>query len=83
MRRLDGYAAKIIKEMIHEGETIFEIEGKKYNLTLIEESETTVKEDVELDPDLKQKLLQAKKDILEGEVYSTDDVIEMIEQGEL
>lgn len=49
----------------------------------IEEPETTVEEDVALDPELKQKLLQAKKDILEEKVFSTDEVLEMIEQGEL
>jgi hypothetical protein len=57
--------------------------GKKYYLTLIEEPETTVQEDVDADSELKQKLLQAKKDILDGRVYSTDEVIEMINQGEL
>ncbi|MDQ0342558.1 hypothetical protein J2S14_001370 [Lederbergia wuyishanensis] len=28
-------------------------------------------------------LLQAKKDILEGKIYSTEDVLEMIQQDEL
>jgi hypothetical protein len=83
MKRLTGYRAEIIKEMIHEGETIFEIDGKRYFLSLIEDSQTTVRDDVEHDPELKQKLLQAKKDILEEKVFSTDDVLEMIEQGEL
>jgi vacuolar-type H+-ATPase subunit E/Vma4 len=64
-------------------ESVFEIEGKRYFLSLIEEPETTVKQDVEINNELKQKLLQAKKDILEGKVYSTDEVLEMIEQGEL
>lgn len=83
MKKLNGYAAEVIKQMIHEGESTFEIDGKRYYLSLIEEPETTVKEDVELDPKLKQKLLQAKKDITEGNVFSTDEVLKMIEQGEL
>lgn len=83
MKKLNGYAAEVIKEIIHDGESVFEIDGKKYHLSVIEEAETTVKEDVEIDPELKQKLLQAKKDTLEGKIYSTDDVLEMIEQGEL
>ncbi|MCR2823327.1 hypothetical protein [Lederbergia panacisoli] len=49
---------------------------------MIDESKTTVKEDVEQDAELKQKLLQAKKDILEGRIHSTEDVLEMIQQGE-
>lgn len=83
MKKIHGYAAEIIKEMIREGESVFEIDGKKYLLSLIEDSGTTVEEDVENDLDLKQKLLQAKKDIFEGNVFSTDEIVEMIEQGEL
>lgn len=83
MKKINGYAAELIRDIIREGESIIEVDGKKYQLTLVEESETTVKEDVDKDPQLKQKLLQAKKDILDGKVYSTEDVIEMINQGEL
>ncbi|MHC0037959.1 hypothetical protein [Pseudoneobacillus sp. C159] len=83
MKKLKGYAAEVIKEIIREGESIFEIEGKRYFLSLIDETQTSVKEDVEHDHELKQKLLQAKKDILEGKVFSTDEVLEMIEQGDL
>ena len=83
MKKLEGYAADLIKDIIHDGESIIEVEGKKYHLTLIDDSESTVKEDVEADPELKQKLLRAKKDIAEGNVYSTDDVLEMIDQGEI
>jgi hypothetical protein len=83
MKKLNGQAAELIKEIIREGESIFEIEGKRYFLSLIEQPETTVKEDVESDPVLKQKLLEAKKDIVKGNVFSTDEVLEMIEQGEL
>ena len=70
MRKLKGYATEVIKDIIRKGESVFE-------------SETTLGEDVEQDPELKQKLLQAKKDILEGKVYSTEDILEMIQQGEL
>ncbi|PLR79070.1 hypothetical protein CU633_02485 [Bacillus sp. V3-13] len=55
MKKLNGYAAEVIKEIIHEGESVFEIDGKKYHLSVIEESETTVKEDVVIDPDLTSK----------------------------
>jgi len=59
------------------------IEGKKYYLSLIEKPETSVADDVEADPELKQKLFQAKSDILNGKTYSTVEVEEMINQGEL
>lgn len=83
MKKLNGYAAEVMRDIISEGESTFEIDGKKYHLTLVEEQETTIKEDVERYPELKQKLLQAKKDILDGKVYSTDEVLEMIKKGEV
>lgn len=83
MKKLNGYEAELIKSIIHEGESVIELDGKKYHLSLIEKPETTVKEDVEANPELKQKLLQAKKDITDGKVYSTEDVLEMLEQGEI
>jgi hypothetical protein len=83
MKKLEGQIAEVMKGIIHDGDTVIEIDGKKYYLSLIEEPETTVAEDVEADPELKQKLLQAKKDILYGKTYTTEEVIEMIDQEEL
>lgn len=53
MKKLDGYAAEVIKEIILEGEPVFEIDGKIYYQALIEEPETTVKDDVTAEPELK------------------------------
>ncbi|HLR40969.1 MAG TPA: hypothetical protein VK091_04790, partial [Virgibacillus sp.] len=75
--------ADVMKEIISAGDSVVEIEGKKYYLSLIEKPETTVADDVEADPELKQKLLQAKMDILNEKTYTTDEVVEMIDQGEL
>lgn len=83
MKKLEGQIAEAMKGIIHDGDTVIEIDGKKYHLYLTEEPETTVAEDVEADPDLKQKLLQAKKDILDEKTYTTEEVMEMIEQGEV
>ncbi|GGE36021.1 hypothetical protein GCM10011391_13530 [Pullulanibacillus camelliae] len=83
MKKLEGRIAEVMKGIIHDGDTVIEIDGKKYYLSLSEEPETTVAEDVKDDPDLKQKLLQAKKDILDGKTYTSDEVMEMIDQGEV
>ncbi|QQK81099.1 hypothetical protein HUG20_15140 [Salicibibacter cibi] len=83
MKKLEGQIAEIMKGIIHDGDTVIEIDGKKYYLYLSEEPETTVAEDVEADPELKQKLLQAKKDILDGKTYTTEEVMKMIDQGEV
>jgi len=83
MKKIEGQMADVMKELISAGDPVVEIEGKKYYLSLIEKPETTVADDVEADPELKQKLLQAKMDILNGKTYTTDEVVEMINQGEL
>jgi hypothetical protein len=83
MKKLEGQIAEVMKGIIHDGDKVIEIDGKKYYLFLTEEPETTVAEDVEADSELKQKLLQAKKDILDGKTYTAEEVIEMIDQGEL
>lgn len=83
MKKIEGQMADVMKEIISAGDSVVEIEGKKYYLSLIEKPETTVADDVEADPELKQKLLQAKMDILNEKTYTTDEVVEMIDQGEL
>ena len=83
MKKLEGHMAEVMKEIIYDGDTVIEIDGKEYYLSLIEKPETTVTEDVESDQELKQKLFQAKKDIVNGKTYTTEEVIERIEQGEL
>jgi hypothetical protein len=85
MRRIDEASAEVIKGLIDNGETMIEIDGKKYDVfvTLIDESETTVEEDIQTDPNLKEKLLQAKEDILEGNYYTTEEMRRLIRRGGL
>lgn len=83
MWKIEGQMAEVMKEIISDSDPVVEIEGKKYYLSVIEKPETTVADDVEADPELKQKLLQAKMDILNGKTYTTEEVVEMINQGEL
>jgi len=83
IKKIEGQMADVMKEIISAGDSVIEIEGKKYYLSLVEKPETTVADDVEADPELKQKLLQAKMDIVNGKTYTTDEVVEMINQGEL
>ena len=83
MKRLKGYEAEVIEDIIRDGDSTFELNGKRYQVISLDTPITTIKEDVEADPELEQKLQQAKKDILYNKVYSTDEVLEMIEQGDL
>lgn len=43
------------EKIIYDGDSVVEIDGKKYYLFLIEKPETMVAEDVETYPELKQK----------------------------
>ncbi|WJY28311.1 MULTISPECIES: hypothetical protein [Sporosarcina] len=83
MKKIEGHMAESLEETIADDKSVVEIEGEKFYLSLIEKPESTVVEDVEADPDLKQKLLQAKMDILHGKIYTTEEVVEMINQGDL
>jgi len=83
MKKLEGRIAEEMKKILYDGDTIVEIDGKEYYLSLIEKPTTTVTEDIEKSPELKQKLLQAKENIVNGKTYSTQNVVEMIDQGEL
>ncbi|WP_438313012.1 hypothetical protein [Sporosarcina sp. FA9] len=83
MKKIEGHIAEVMREIISDGDSLVEIDGKKYYLSLIEKPETTVAEDVEANQELKQKLGQAKMDIMNGRTYTTNEVVEMIDQGEL
>ncbi|QQK74614.1 hypothetical protein HUG15_02690 [Salicibibacter cibarius] len=83
MKKLEGQSAEVMKGIIHDGDTVIEIDGKKYYLFLSEEPQTSVTEDVESDPELKQHLLEAKKNIADKKTYTTKEVIDMIDRDEL
>ena len=83
MKKIEGQMAEALKEIISDDNSVIEIEGKQYYLSLIEKPESTVAEDVEADPELKQKLLQAKMDVLHKKTYTTEELVEMINRGEL
>jgi hypothetical protein len=86
MKKLEGYQAEVIKGIINEGETIFEIDGKLYEISVISWKDirsTTVKEDVENDPELMDILIKAKRDIQEGNFYTSEEIRDMIRRGEL
>lgn len=83
MKKIKGQMAEMMKEIFSNGNPVIEIEGKKVLPFIIEKMGTTVVEDMKSDPDLKQKLLQAKIDILNGKTYTIEGIVEMINQREL
>ncbi|MFD0958358.1 hypothetical protein [Paenibacillus chungangensis] len=86
MKKLEGHQADVIEGIMNDGETIFEIKGVRYEISTISEKDmrnTTVKEDVESDPELMEILMQAKRDIQSGNYYTSDEMREMIRRGDL
>lgn len=86
MKKLEGHQAEVIKGIINEGETIFELEGSRYEISVISKKDlrsTTVKEDVENDPELMDILLQAKRNIQDGNYHTSEEMREMIRRGEI
>ncbi|HBW38429.1 hypothetical protein [Desulfosporosinus sp. BICA1-9] len=79
LKKLEGNNAALFKTWFHNNkDTIVDIEGKHF---LIKPLENMVQEEIESDMELKTLIMQAKEDISNGVVYSTDDIIEAIEKG--
>uniref|UniRef100_UPI00388E4543 hypothetical protein n=1 Tax=Radiobacillus sp. PE A8.2 TaxID=3380349 RepID=UPI00388E4543 len=86
MKKVDAQAAKVLEDIVRDKDQSFELNGRKYKIVAIdnkEEAETAVAEDVERDPELKRKLLQAKKNIEEGKYYTSEEMREMIRSGQV
>lgn len=81
IRKLDGTNAELFKTWFNDNEnTIVDIEGKHY---LIKPLQNMVQEEIESDPELKMLIMQAKENIVNGEVYTTQEIVDAIENGEL
>ncbi|SEM75175.1 hypothetical protein SAMN05192533_105191 [Mesobacillus persicus] len=86
MKKVDAQAAKVLEDIFQEKDQSFELNGRKYKIVAIDnndEFETTVAEDVERDPELKRKLLQAKQDIEQGNYFTSEEMREMIRSGQV
>lgn len=86
MKKVDAQAAKVLEDIFKEKDQSFELNGRMYKIVAIDNKdnfETTVAEDVERDPELKRKLLQAKKDIEEGNYFTSEEMREMIRSGQV
>ena len=86
MKKVDAQATKVLEDIFQEKDQSFELNGRKYKIVAIDnkdEFETTVAEDVERDPELKRKLLQAKKDIEQRNYFTSEEMREMIRSGQV
>lgn len=84
MKKVDAQAAKVLEDIFQDKDQSFELNGRRYKIVAIDNKddfETTVAEDVERDPELKRKLLQAKKDIEKGNYFTSEEMRELIRSG--
>lgn len=81
IRKLDGINAEMFKTWFHDSEnTIVDIEGKHY---LIKPLPNMIQEEIQNDPELQMLIIQAKENIANGEVYTSQEIMDAIENGEL
>lgn len=81
LKKLVGTDAELFKALMNNKEdTVIDIEGQKY---IVKPIQNEVHEEIEADIELKKIILQSKKDISVGHVLSTDEVLEVIERGEI
>jgi hypothetical protein len=76
----------VLEDIIKDKDQSFEFNGRKYKIVALDnldDVDTTVAEDIEKDPELKQKLLKAKKDIEEGNYFTSEQMREMIRSGQI
>jgi len=82
LKKLEGQDAIIFKSWLDKNtDTVVDVDGRRY---LVQEIQgPSVQEEVESDPELKRIILQAKQDITDGNVFTTDEILEAIERGEI
>ncbi|QKY68357.1 hypothetical protein [Lentibacillus sp. CBA3610] len=86
MKKIDAQTAKVLEDIIQDNDELFEFNGRQYKIVALDnkdDTETTVAEDVEKYPELKQKLRQAKKDIEEENYFTSDEMKEKIRNGQV
>jgi len=81
LKKLQGYDAKLIKEILKDEDSVIEIDDKKYVVSLIEKPKIPISDESENKP--RKKVQQMKLDILNGKEFAIDDVVEMMDQGKL
>ena len=82
LKRLEGTDAEQFQRFIGDENTIIIVDGTPYlvaRLPFLNE----IGLDIEGDPGLKASIERAKQDIKAGQVFSTEEAIEMLERGEI
>lgn len=81
-KKLEGSEALLFKNLLSKNkETVVDIDGVKYLIKPLEVND--IQKEIESNPKLKKMILRSDKDISEGKVFTTEEILEQIQQGEL
>src|SRR5699024_9154860 len=80
LKKINRHEEKWMKEM---NNTIVEIDNKRYYLSVVEKPERRESKHASGDQHIHKKYKRIKTNILQGNDFSIDDVIEMMEEGVL
>lgn len=80
LKKLNRHEAKWMKEMSN---TIVEMDNKRYYLSVVEIPDRRESKHASGDQHIHKKYKRIKTNILQGNDFSIDDVIEMMEEGVL
>lgn len=85
-KRLYGKDAAFFQSLIRENneDTVVDVNNTRYVIRSLEnDNSNSVQEDIESNQDLKQMIKESKKDIQGGHLFSSEEVLDMIERGEI
>lgn len=81
-KKLVGAEALIFRRVLNKTEsTVVDLEGDLFVIHPLRED--SIISDIEKDPELRRMLERADEDIKDGKLYSTEDILEAIERGEI
>ncbi|WP_404454766.1 hypothetical protein [Oceanobacillus kapialis] len=78
MKRLNEKEEKFLQTIIEKDNALFQMEGKVYTISLVQETERPLEMTNQSSP-----IEEKKKNILEGKEFSIDEVVDMMDSGVL
>lgn len=83
-KKLDGLEAALFKKIINrKSKTVIDVEGELFVIQLIKEDSILADIQNDYEGELKKMFERADEDILRGRLYSSDELLEAIERGEI
>lgn len=82
MKKLKEQEASLIKDIINENGALIEMDNKRYYLSLIEDPVQRSCSEIECE-EFKKKVESTKRNILKGQKFIIDDIVDMMDQGVL